>query len=38
MGFMSGMSPNEEPCTIEVKTRISETELRRIMAIYPEVA
>ncbi|OJA13777.1 hypothetical protein AZE42_07459 [Rhizopogon vesiculosus] len=38
MGFMTGMPLDEEPCVIEFKTRISETELRRIMQCYPEVA
>jgi hypothetical protein len=38
MGFMTGMPLNEEPCVIEFKTRISETELRRIMQYYPEIA
>ncbi|KAG1748503.1 cytochrome P450 [Suillus paluster] len=35
MGYMSGAS---RPCTIEFKTRIPETELRRMMQNYPEVA
>ncbi|KAG1727137.1 cytochrome P450 [Suillus lakei] len=34
MGFMSGMLPKEEPCTIEFKTRIPEVELRHMMCNY----
>ncbi|KAG2143792.1 cytochrome P450 [Suillus bovinus] len=31
MAFMNGISPNEQPCTIDFQTRIPEAELRRIM-------
>jgi hypothetical protein len=31
MAFMDGGMPNEQPCTIDFKTRIPEAELRRMM-------
>ncbi|KAG2137977.1 cytochrome P450 [Suillus clintonianus] len=34
MGFMSGMPPKEDPCTINFKTRIPELELRHTMHNY----
>ncbi|KAG1720853.1 cytochrome P450, partial [Suillus paluster] len=35
MGFMSG---NIRSCPIDFKTRVPETDLRRMMQVYPEVA
>ncbi|KAG1725073.1 cytochrome P450 [Suillus paluster] len=38
MGFMSGAMGAIRPCAIEFKTRIPDTELRRMMQNYPEFA
>ncbi|KAG1816399.1 cytochrome P450 [Suillus subaureus] len=38
MGFMGGSMPDIRPCTFEFEKRIPETELRRMMQDYPEVA
>ncbi|KAG0692710.1 hypothetical protein DFH29DRAFT_967873 [Suillus ampliporus] len=38
MGFMTGERSNWSPCTIDIGTRIPETEVRRMMQHYPEVA
>ncbi|KAG1866061.1 cytochrome P450 [Suillus subluteus] len=37
-GFMGGSMPDIWPCTIEFEKRIPETELRRMMQNYPEIA
>jgi len=38
MGFMNGASPRDKLCAIEFKTRVPETEIRRMMHNYPGVA
>ncbi|KAG1747447.1 cytochrome P450 [Suillus lakei] len=38
MGFMNGAVSNIPPCALEFETRIPESELRRVMQHYPQVA
>ncbi|KAG1748761.1 cytochrome P450 [Suillus occidentalis] len=38
MGFMSGVFENAQPCTIEFRTRLPKTELKRMMHNDPDVA
>ncbi|OAX33120.1 cytochrome P450 [Rhizopogon vinicolor AM-OR11-026] len=36
MGYMSGVVPDLQPCTVEFKARIPEKDIRRMMETYPE--